>query len=69
MASDTFLSTPYADVFADDMERGHIVYYAENSARMQDLIREAIESVMLSGVSPEQALSSLKVSAQELLDQ
>jgi multiple sugar transport system substrate-binding protein len=51
------------------MEKGHIVYYAEDSAKMQELIKEAVESVMLSGVSPEKALSSLKVKAQELLDQ
>jgi multiple sugar transport system substrate-binding protein len=69
MSSETFLGTPYADVFASDMEKGHIVYYAEDSAKMQELIKEAVESVMLSGVSPEKALSSLKVKAQELLDQ
>lgn len=69
MASKTFLSTPYADVFAADMERSHIVYYAEDSARMQELVKEAVEAVMLSGESPEKALASLKVKAQELLDQ
>ncbi len=69
MSSSAFLNTPYAEIFAADMERGHIVYYAENSARMQELVKEAVESVMLSGVSPEKALSSLKVKAQELLDQ
>ncbi|MCK4515131.1 MAG: ABC transporter substrate-binding protein, partial [Spirochaetaceae bacterium] len=69
MASDTFLSTPYAEVFAQDMERGNIVYFAENSSRMQELIKEAVEAVMLSGESPEKALASLRVKAQELLDQ
>ncbi len=34
-------------VFSGDMEKGHIVYYAENSAKMQELLKEAIESVML----------------------
>jgi multiple sugar transport system substrate-binding protein len=69
MASDSFLKMPYSKVFADDMEKGHIVYYGANSAKMQELVREAVESVMLSGVAPEKALSSLKVKAQELLDQ
>ena len=69
MASETFKNMPYSDVFASDMEKGHIVYYGENSAKMQELIREAVESVMLSGVAPEKALSSLKVKAQELLDE
>ncbi len=45
------------------------MYYAEDSARMQELVKEAVEAVMLSGESPEKALASLKVKAQELLDQ
>ena len=69
MASETFKNIPYTDVFASDMEKGHIVYYAENSAKMQELLKEAIESVMLSGVKPEEALSSLKAKAQEVLEE
>jgi len=69
MASKTFQEMPYSQVFAADMELGHIVYYAENSAKMQELVREAVESVMLSGVAPEKALASLKVKAQELIDE
>jgi len=51
------------------MEKGHIVYYAENSAKLQELIKQAVESVMLSGVSSEKAYSILKAEAQELLDE
>ena len=69
MASEVFKNIPYADVFAGDMEKGHIVYYAENSAKMQELLKEAIESVMLSGIAPEKALESLKTKAQELLEE
>ncbi len=69
MDSDTFKAQPYSDVFAKDFERGHIVYFAENSAEMQKLIREAVESVMLSQVSPEDAYAKLKGKAQELLDE
>lgn len=69
MASETFANIPYADVFAADMAKGNIVYYAENSAKIQELIKEAIEGVMLSGIEPEKALASLKVKAQEVLDQ
>ena len=69
MASETFAGIPYADVFASDMEKGNIVYYAENSAKIQELIKEAIEGVMLTGIAPEKALASLKVKAQEVLDQ
>src|SRR6056297_2926410 len=69
MASDTFKNMPYSDVFAEDMEKAHIVYYAENSAKMQELIKQAVESVMLSGVSSEKAYATLKAEAQELLDE
>jgi multiple sugar transport system substrate-binding protein len=66
--SSTYKNMPYSDVFAKDMERGHIVYYAENSAKLQELIKGAVESVMLSGVTPEKALATLRAEAQELLD-
>jgi len=69
MASETYKNIPYADVFASDMEKGHIVYYAENSAKMQELLKEAVESVMLSEVAPEKALATLKGKAQELLQE
>ncbi len=69
MSSQTFANIPYADVFASDMAKGKIVYYAEDSAKIQELIKEAIEGVMLSGIAPEKALASLKVKAQEVLDQ
>lgn len=68
MASETFKNVPYGEVFANDMEKGHIVYYAENSAKMQELLKEALESVMLSGIEPEQALETLKTKAQEVLE-
>ncbi|MBN2048941.1 MAG: extracellular solute-binding protein [Spirochaetales bacterium] len=69
MESDTFKNMPYSDVFMQDMERGHIVYYGENSAKIQELIKQAVESVMLSGVSSEKAYATLKAEVQELLDE
>jgi multiple sugar transport system substrate-binding protein len=69
MKSDTYKAMPYANVFKEDMERGHIVYYGENSAKIQDHIREAVESVMLAGASPEAALEKLKRKAQEALEE
>jgi multiple sugar transport system substrate-binding protein len=33
------------------------------------LIRNAVESVMLSGVSPEKALATLRASVQEIIDE
>jgi multiple sugar transport system substrate-binding protein len=66
--SPAYKNIPYSDVFTKDMQRGHIVYYAAHSSEFQNLIRAAVESVMLSGVAPEQALTTLKAAAQELLD-
>ncbi|MDR0584737.1 MAG: extracellular solute-binding protein [Treponema sp.] len=66
--SDTYKSMPYSDVFTNDMQGGHIVYYGANSAALQNLIRAAVESVMLSGETPERALAVLKAAAQELIE-
>lgn len=67
--SDTYRNMPYSDVFAKDFDRGHIVYYGSASAEFQTLVRGAVESVMLSGETPEKALATLKRAAQELLDE
>ncbi len=69
MKSETFKSMPYGNVFQEDMERAHIVYYGENSAKIQQHIREAVESVMLAGASPEDALKKLRRRAQEALEE
>jgi multiple sugar transport system substrate-binding protein len=69
MGSQTFKDMPYSSVFKGDMERGKIVYYAGNSAKIQQHVREAVESVMLAGSSPEKALINLKRKAQETLDE
>ncbi len=60
---------PYSQVFIDDMARSHMIYYGENSAQIQTQIRNAVESVMLSGVSPEKALATLRASVQEIIDE
>ena len=69
MSSQTFKNMPYSAVFKGDMERGKIVYYAGNSAKIQQHIREAVESVMLAGTSPEEALKNLRRKAQETLNE
>ena len=69
MDSETFKAMPYSDVFKGDMERGHVVYYGANSAKIQQHIREAVESVMLAGDSPESALKKLRRRAQEALEE
>jgi multiple sugar transport system substrate-binding protein len=69
MASKTFSEMPYSKVFKDDMERGHVVYYGENSAKIQEHIRGAVESVMLSGDSPGDAVKTLRRKVQETLEE
>ena len=69
MESETFKAMPYSDVFKGDMERGHVVYYGANSAKIQQHIREAVESVVLAGASPESALKKLRRRAQEALEE
>ena len=69
MESETFKSMPYSEVFRNDMAKGHIVYYGADSAKIQSHIREAIESVMLAEVSPEDALKTLRRKVQEVLEE
>lgn len=68
MESESFLNMPYTDVFMADMDRGNVVYHAANSTRLQELIRDAVEAVMLDNVSPERAYATLKAHAQEILN-
>ena len=68
-ASDTLKNMPYSDVFINDMNRSHMIYYGENSAEIQTQIRYAVESVMLGGVSPEKALATLRATVQEIVDE
>ncbi|MFC2603424.1 MAG: ABC transporter substrate-binding protein, partial [Treponema sp.] len=67
--SDTFKNMPYSSVFADDLERGHIVYYGANSTAIQSALGTAVQSVMLQNVSPEDAYNTLKKTVQELIEQ
>lgn len=67
--SDTFKKIPYSKVFKSDLEKGSIVYYAENSSKIDSLLKTAVESVMLSGVTPEKALANLKKSVKEAMEE
>ena len=67
--SDTYKNMPYSDVFKKDLEAGSIVYYAENSPKIDSLLKTAVESVMLSGMSPEAALADLRKNVQAVLDE
>lgn len=62
-------SMPYGNVFIHDLDRSHMIYHGADSSRVQELLGTAVESVMLSGVSPEKAYATLRVNLQELLDE
>ena len=67
--SEAFKSKPYSEVFANDFNRGHIVYYGEASFNIQSLIRSAVGSVMLQGETPRNAYLKLKSAVQEVIDE
>ena len=69
MESETYQNMPYSEVFLGDFERGHVVYYGAASAEFQAQLRNAVEAVMLQGVTPEQAYLDLKANCQEILDE
>jgi multiple sugar transport system substrate-binding protein len=68
MESDLFRSIPYSQVFTREMERAEVVYYAEHSAKLQELVREAVESVLYGQATPEKAYVRLRTFAQAILD-
>ncbi|MGC9322603.1 MAG: extracellular solute-binding protein [Kosmotogaceae bacterium] len=68
LESETFNNYPYSDVFISDLEKSTVVYFSESSAKIQSLIKEAVESVMLSGRSSQDALNTLRRKVQEVLD-
>ncbi len=67
--SDTFKNYPYAEVFLQDMEKAHIVPLHPKGPQFEQLIKEAVESVMLTNTTPEEALKILKKKANELLQE
>jgi multiple sugar transport system substrate-binding protein len=69
MNSETYHNKPFSEVFSSDFERGHVVYFGASSRELQNLLRTAVESVMLQNTDPEQAYQQLKASAQELIDE
>ena len=69
LESDIFKSIPYSDVFLNDMAKSHIITIHERAPMMQDLLKEAVESVMLTNTTPAFALHRLKTKMNELLEE
>ncbi len=67
--SATFKNMPYANVFKADLEKASIVYYGASSLLINNLVKEAVESVMLQKISPDKALATLRTKVQQALDE
>ncbi|WP_448532285.1 extracellular solute-binding protein [Pseudothermotoga sp.] len=65
--SDTFKNYPYSKVFLEDMAKSHIVPLHPKGPQLEQLIKEAVESVMLTNTTVEDALKTLKKKANDLL--
>jgi ABC-type sugar transport system, periplasmic component len=65
----SFKNMPYADVFKSDLGKAKIVYYGESSLLINNLVKEAVESVMLQKTPPEKALATLRTKVQQALDE
>ena len=64
-----FKSMPYSDVFISDLKRARPVYYGAASWQINQLIGEAVESVMMNNVTPQDAVQKLKKNAQSVLNE
>lgn len=67
--SATFKNMPYSNVFKADLEKASVVYYGESSLLINNLVKEAIESVMLQKTPPEKAVATLRTKVQQALDE
>ena len=67
--SATLKAMPYSDVFMKDFDAAKIVYIGKGSSRLNALLKEAFDSVMLAGVEPKAALDKLRKASQAVLDE
>ncbi|MFQ5795996.1 MAG: ABC transporter substrate-binding protein [Candidatus Bipolaricaulia bacterium] len=65
--SEAYASFPYVDVFSADLGRSKMVPLHVANPRFDELLKEAVESVMLTNATPEQALATLKRKANQIL--
>ena len=66
ISSEELAALPYSSVFLSDLERSRPVYSGPHAVEIQELIGEAVESVMLFSVPPEKAVQALRSSIEEL---
>ncbi|MDY0392032.1 MAG: extracellular solute-binding protein [Candidatus Bipolaricaulis sp.] len=67
LASDVYAAQPFGDVFAADMARSSMVQLHVANPEFKQLLDDAVKAVMLQGVTPEDALATLRRRANEVL--
>ncbi|MGD9840903.1 MAG: extracellular solute-binding protein [Candidatus Bipolaricaulis sp.] len=67
LASDVYAAQPFGDVFAADMARSSLVQLHVANPEFKQLLDDAVKAVMLQGVTPEDALATLRRKANEVL--
>jgi len=67
LASDVYAAQPFGDVFAADMARSSMVQLHVANPEFKQLLDDAVKAVMLQGVTPEDALATLRRKANEVL--
>lgn len=67
LASDVYAAQPFGDVFAADMARSSLVQLHVANPQFKQLLDDAVKAVMLQGVTPEDALATLRRKANEVL--
>ncbi|HRQ10175.1 MAG TPA: extracellular solute-binding protein [Trueperaceae bacterium] len=58
--SDLFKDSPYSDVFMSDLAKAHVIYYGEDSPKVQQVLKDAVEAVMLQGKDPADVLKTMR---------
>ena len=67
--SEMFKDLPYTDVFMDDLERSKPVFLHENGYQMERYIKSAVEEVMLTNLTVEEALETLEERVDEVINE
>lgn len=60
IGSPLFKDAPYSAVFMDDLANAHVIYYAEDAPRVQQVLKDAVEAVMLQGKEPADVLKTMR---------
>lgn len=65
--SETYRNHPYSEVFQGDLSRARVIYFAEDSPRIQQVLQDAVEAVMLQNRAPEDVLLTMREGVEKAL--